>query len=1003
MYTKTRISALVLAIVMVASMFTAFPAIVSAADNTWTQTYTNLADYDHVADMVMSGPTKVVKGETFEVSFTFNNYETVLYSYNVNFEIDTRYLVYDTEYDSAKAEITPPCVVTGHPDDTWELIPNGLSSGAYIEATDKSAPKMANINFGAATYDRNNSCATEPITVTVRLKAVANGTATFAFGDVNVMDKDRNDSYISDIYMEEGGIPECTYTVTVVDETVVDSSEDESDEPVVGGTWTQTYTNLADYDHVADMVMSGPTKVVKGETFEVSFTFTNYETVLYSYNVNFEIDTRYLIYDTEYDSAKAEITPPCTVTGHPDDTWELIPNGLSSGAYIEATDKSAPKMANINFGAATYDRNNSCATEPITVTVRLKAVATGTATFAFGDVNVMDKDRNDSYISDIYMEEGGIPECTYTVTVVDGAVEDSSEEPAPTEYTVTFIGFEGKLLDEQTVVEGGAAVAPEAPEVRGYTFKGWDVAFDNITADTTVTAIYEAITYTVYFQDKDGNVFAQETVEYGKAATAPEAPVVEGYDFTGWDVDFSEIYGDTYVTAQYEIKTFTVTFVGYAGEILKEETVEYGAAATAPEAPAVENHTFTGWDVAFDNITGDLTVNAKYLENMPTIITVTFVGMNGEFIGSVTVEEGGAVTAPAAPEVEGYTFMGWDKALDNVTSDITVNAVYVVKTFTVTFVGKDGETLKEETVDYGAAATAPEAPVVEGYDFTGWDVAFDSIKAETTVNAIYTIKTFTVEFVLTAKGTSDDTLTFTVDYGTAWSEITVPTVTSANAAYAFTGWDKEFPATVTENITITAQYETTGATVTITFEQGENGTIIGTDDAGATVVGTYSIVVSSGVAAGSAFVTPDVVADDNYHFAGWYVDGELYDFNTILEGDVTLTAKFELNSVTFGDFVAEAVGGSGVANAKLYVNLNDGVVPENATVVFFYQTGDGRTSITIQDLTVKTDDVGAYIQMAIVPGSYASFDAYIVDGDIDFSATDWNVIDIITAQIIPAA
>ncbi len=59
-------------------------------------------------------------------------------------------------------------------------------------------------------------------------------------------------------------------------------------------------------------------------------------------------------------------------------------------------------------------------------------------------------------------------------------------------------------------------------------------------------------------------------------------------------------------------QTFTVTFIGKNGDVLKSETVEFGSSATAPEAPAVAGYTFTGWDKSFDNVTGDLSVNAVY-------------------------------------------------------------------------------------------------------------------------------------------------------------------------------------------------------------------------------------------------------------------------------------------------------------------------------------------------------------------------------------------------------
>ena len=65
-------------------------------------------------------------------------------------------------------------------------------------------------------------------------------------------------------------------------------------------------------------------------------------------------------------------------------------------------------------------------------------------------------------------------------------------------------------------------------------------------------------------------------------------------------------------------------------------------------------------------------------ELVPTTqYNVTFVdGLTKETLATVEVEEGKAATAPAAPEHEGYTFKGWDKAFDNVTENLTIIAIY---------------------------------------------------------------------------------------------------------------------------------------------------------------------------------------------------------------------------------------------------------------------------------------------------------------------------------------
>jgi len=61
--------------------------------------------------------------------------------------------------------------------------------------------------------------------------------------------------------------------------------------------------------------------------------------------------------------------------------------------------------------------------------------------------------------------------------------------------------------------------------------------------------------------------------------------------------------------------THTVTFKEYDGKVLKTETVEAGKGATAPANPSRSGYTFTGWDKAFDKVTSELTVTAQYSLN----------------------------------------------------------------------------------------------------------------------------------------------------------------------------------------------------------------------------------------------------------------------------------------------------------------------------------------------------------------------------------------------------
>lgn len=75
----------------------------------------------------------------------------------------------------------------------------------------------------------------------------------------------------------------------------------------------------------------------------------------------------------------------------------------------------------------------------------------------------------------------------------------------------------------------------------------------------------------------------------------------------------------------------------------------------------------------FDNVTSNHTITA----NFQKVWTVTFVdGITGETISSSVVDEGSAVSPPAAPTHDGWSSTGWDKDCSNITSDTTITSTY---------------------------------------------------------------------------------------------------------------------------------------------------------------------------------------------------------------------------------------------------------------------------------------------------------------------------------------
>ena len=208
-------------------------------------------------------------------------------------------------------------------------------------------------------------------------------------------------------------------------------------------------------------------------------------------------------------------------------------------------------------------------------------------------------------------------------------------------YTVTFMDGEKVLATFTNVTHGDTVTAPEVPEKDGKTFSKWDKDFSKVTSDLTINAVYDVDTFTVTFKDGE-KVLETQTVEYEAAATAPDTARLsppEGMHFAKWDKDFSKVTEDIEVSAVYELNEYTVTFKN--GETtLKTEMVKHGFAATAPNVYDTATKKFVGWDKSFDNVTSDLIVNAKFETKK---FTLTFINFDGTTVYTAEVEYGASI------------------------------------------------------------------------------------------------------------------------------------------------------------------------------------------------------------------------------------------------------------------------------------------------------------------------------------------------------------------------
>ena len=269
----------------------------------------------------------------------------------------------------------------------------------------------------------------------------------------------------------------------------------------------------------------------------------------------------------------------------------------------------------------------------------------------------------------------------------------------------------------------------------------------------------------VKIQDEDGSIY-KENVVFSDLFTLSLQK--EGYTGRLYrDADFlkpltkdSKVKNGDTVYVKWTINKYTVTFMDGEKVLRAYTNVPHGSAVTAPEVPEKDGKTFSKWDKDFSKVTSDLTINAVY--DVDTF-TVTFKD-GGKVLETQTVEYEAAATAPDTARLsppEGMHFAKWDKDFSKVTEDIEVSAVYEFNKYTVTF--KNGETtIKVVEVKHGDPATPPNVFDTPTEKFVGWDKSFDNVTSDLIVNAKFETKKFTLTFI-----NFDGTTVYTeeVEYG----------------------------------------------------------------------------------------------------------------------------------------------------------------------------------------------------------------------------------------------
>ena len=103
--------------------------------------------------------------------------------------------------------------------------------------------------------------------------------------------------------------------------------------------------------------------------------------------------------------------------------------------------------------------------------------------------------------------------------------------------------------------------------------------------------------------------------------------------------------------------------------------------------------------------------------------TITFDTAGGSTVAPITQDYGTAITAPANPTREGYTFIGWDKEIPATmpAENVTITAKWAINKYTIRFNTDGGTYIFPITADYGSKIHNPGTLYKPGFIFDGWD------------------------------------------------------------------------------------------------------------------------------------------------------------------------------------------------------------------------------------------------------------------------------------------
>ena len=430
-----------------------------------------------------------------------------------------------------------------------------------------------------------------------------------------------------------------------------------------------------------------------------------------------------------------------------------------------------------------------------------------------------------------------------------------------------------------------------------------------------------------------------------------------------------------------EEKSFLVVFESNGGVTIPSQRIKIGDSVVEPPTPTKTNYKFIGWYLDGDifdfsmPVNRDLTLEArwKYSPTNPeyeTLLTVTFLLNNyDEPYFTETINAGSLIGVPPSPIRNGYIFTEWkynDSSFD-FNTEIDDNIEFLASwekidgntKYLVSFDSNGGTSVDNQMIIQGNRVLYPVPPTRSGYTFIGWTLDNETYNFDTPVSRDITLVANWSKNGSGGSGSggssSGSSRTIVVNqYTVAFQTYGGTSIASQHIiagkkvkkpkdpvkdGYTFRGWNYNgsiynFNSAVNSSMVLYAIWERTysasSKTYTVTF-----------DSAGGSSISPQKVYENSAVK------VPKNPTRNGYTFAGWTLDGKDFDFNTKINKNVTLKAKWTTNSVSpkkYYTIIFDSVGGSAVDN----IVVEEGSIPikpiepNREGYIFNYWTLDGK-------------------------------------------------------------